>query len=95
MKELSKYIKQLLRLALPGREGSKSFIIDASNPLSSDTIGTAYSIEIMSDVSGFAATDTSIKGGADYPTEITAGYITFGNFTSIEITDGIIKAYLV
>ena len=94
MKELSKYIKELIRQGIPGRYGSKSFIIDSTHPLTT-SIGVAYSLEIMSDVSGLAITDTSVDGGADYPTEFTAGYITFGNFTSVVVTSGIIKAYLV
>ena len=95
MNKLSEYLKSLIRLDVPGRYNSLSFIVDSTHPLT-PSIGTSYSLEVMENVSGLVVVDSSLldTGGA-YPTDITAGYITFGTFKEISVTSGVIKAYLV
>ena len=95
MNKLSEYLKTLIRLAVPGRYNSLSFIVDSDHPLT-PSIGTSYSLEVMEDVAGLTVVDSSLLDtGGSYPTDITAGYITFGTFKEVSVTGGIIKAYLV
>lgn len=94
MSKILDLLKQLIRWGIPGRYNSLSFIIDSANPLLVST-GVSYSLEIMEDIAGLVIVDKSLSGGGSYPDAITAGYITFGNFTEVSISSGKIKAYLV
>jgi len=93
MKELARYLKKMLTWGFPGRFESKSFIVDSTNPLT-PVEGVGYTFEVMQDAEGLVVVDGANKSSVDYPTEITAGYITFGDFTEISVTAGLIKVYL-
>jgi len=69
-----------------------SFIVDSSNALTS-TGGNYTVLEVLEDVTGAAITDANKTGGAAYPTDMSAGFRTYGKFTAVSCSTGKIKMY--
>jgi len=69
-----------------------SFIVDSSNPLT-NTGGDYTVLEVLEDAAGVSITDANLSGGAAYPTDMTAGFRTYGKFTAVSCTGGKIKMY--
>lgn len=71
---------------------NKSFLVDSSNPLVV-TDENYTIIEVLSDATGVSIKDANVTGGTSYPTDLLAGFRTYGKFTSVTCSTGVIKVY--
>lgn len=94
-KQINDTLNRTLNMELPNNPGkSKSFIVDSNTPLPEGVYG--YCIEVLEDVTLDTISDELlVSGSGDYPTDWIAGFRTYGRFTGITVSSGIIKVYLV
>lgn len=90
---LEKLIIRLTRLSMPYGDDAEAFIVTSAADMPTGVKG--YCIQILEDVTGFSVTDSSLKSGSGaYPTDLVAGTVIYGTFTSLTVSGGTAKVYM-